>query len=271
MSPTLQTIKVALKNDQQKNNFIIKVCYHFYRFILSRRYATEIKGIELFESGKGKLILPNHQSHMDPQIMSIELYNHGGVVPVVTERFYKIPVIRYFLKKWNAVSVSDLNGGNRDPKILETISTKVSAALSEGKNVIIFPSGKLAESGLEAITNKQSAYTIVKNLPDNTQVIGVRVSGLWGSMWSKAWNGKQPNFFKTFIKGIGLLLANLIFLAPRRKVQIEFIDITDQAKLQAQTDRKTFNTFLENFYNVRGNEKPHFVRHFFFLPRLRKI
>jgi len=258
------------KKSSQKTNITILLCWYFYRFIITRRYKIDIKGVELLQAEGGKLILPNHQSHMDPQIMALETYRHGSVVPVVAERFFRIPAIKYFLKEWGAVSVRDIKGGNIDAKVLQTITEQVKEALIRGKNVIIYPSGQLTDQGIEKIHNKQGAFALVADLPENVRVLGVRINGLWGSMWSKAWEGKQPNFLTTFLKGIFLLTANLIFFSPKRKVSLEFVDITSDAIKHSKHDRKTFNTFLENFFNKNGREEVTYVRHYFFLPASRR-
>lgn len=257
--------------DSQKINFTIKICWYFYRFILSRRYNVIITGGDLLKSTSGKLILPNHQSHIDPQIMAVETFRYGALVPVVAQRFFKIPVIRYFLKHWGAVSVSDFKSGNRDVNILENMSTQVNKALKQGKNIIIYPSGQLTDQGIEKINNKQGAFALVNTLPENVQVLGVRINGLWGSVWSKAWEGKQPHFLSTYLKAIFLLSANFILFSPKRTVTLEFVDITAEAIQHSKTDRKKFNTFLEEFYNKNGAEEVSYVKHYFYFPKSKKI
>ena len=242
----------------------------FYKFVLTRRYKIKIKNIELLKMDCGKLILPNHQSHIDPQIIGTFAYKYADVVPVVSEIFFKVPIVRFFMKKWGAVSVSNISIRNRDPDYLQKITDKVIVELKKKKNVIIFPSGQLTNQGIEKIKNKQSTYAIVSQLPDDIKVIGVRFRGLWGSMWSKAWNGTKPKFMNAFLKGIFYFFANFIFFCPKRKVIIELEDITDKAKLMATKDRKTFNEFLESFYNIHGVEEPTYIRHLFYFPKLKK-
>jgi len=242
----------------------------FYKFILSRRYKVTITGIDLVKAEGAKIILPNHQSHIDPQIIAIECYKYSDVVPVVSERFFKIPIVKFFLRKWNAVSVSDFRAGNRDPNVLKNIFSKVILALENGKTVIIYPSGQLQETGIEKIKNKQAAYAIVSDMPEGTKVLGLRIRGLWGSSFSTAWNGTKPAFLKVFLKGIFYFFSNLIFLSPKRKVTLEFVDITEDAKKHALQDRSTYNTFLEEFYNFDGMQQPYYVKHFFFLPKSKR-
>ncbi|NOQ73380.1 MAG: hypothetical protein GQ574_15345 [Crocinitomix sp.] len=243
-----------------------------YTFILSRRYRVKIEGVELLQKEGGKLILPNHQSHMDPQLIGVLFFKHTPIVPVVNESFFKIPFVSFFLKRWGAIPVAQFDKGNRDPNVLQNIFAGANAALDEGKSVIIYPSGQLQDLGIEKIKNKQAAHTVVSNLFDESdvRVLGVRVSGLWGSTFSKAWKGQQPPFLQRFLRGIGYFFANLIFLSPKRNVVLEIVDITDEAKEQSKNDRRTFNIYLEEFYNVNGIEEVSYIRHFFWAPKTRR-
>ena len=203
-----------------------------YKFILSRRYRVTITGLHLINKSGGSLILPNHQSHVDPQIIAVEIVKYAEVVPVVNEKFFRIPIVKYFLRKWGAIPVSNFQSGNRDPNVLKNILSKVVVELKKGKTVIIYPSGHLQETGLEKINNKQGAYKIVSDLPKETSVIGLRIGGLWGSSFSRAWNGKHPDFLRTLLKGIFYFFANFVFFCPKRAVTLDFVDITEEAKKQ---------------------------------------
>lgn len=241
-----------------------------FSFLLARRYIINVKGINLLQNEGAKLILQNHQSHIDPQLLGVFVAQHCDFVPVISERFLRIPILGSILRAWNSVAVSDLKHGNRDPHVLENIFSKVTNALKRGKSVLIAPSGQIAHTPVEKIKNKQSAHVLISNLPDNVRVIGARVSGLWGSMWSVAWMGKNPNFLYTFLKGIFYIFANLIFFLPKRVVTFEFVDITEEAKLQAKSDRRTFNNYLEEFYNVNGAEEVTYIKHFFYFTKMKR-
>ncbi len=241
-----------------------------YTFILSRRYRVSIEGLDLIKTPNGKLILPNHVSHIDPQMIATYATKYTWIVPVVSERFFKIPFIGWIMRKWEAVSVADLRKGNRDPNVMKNIFSGVNDALEKKRSCVVYPSGELADGGFEKIKNKQAAHVIVSGLSEDVLVIGCRVKGLWGTMWSKAWKGKQPKFLPTYLKGIFYWFANFIFFCPKRNVTIEFVDITENAKLQAQSGRKVFNDFLEDFYNENGEEEPVYVRHFFYFPKSKR-
>jgi len=240
------------------------------RFFLSLRYTIEIKGLEVLEHKGANLILPNHQALVDPQILVTQLWEKVPIVPVVTEGMYNIPLLKTVFKKLEAVSVSDLSAGSKDTDVLKNITTQINCSLKTGHTVLLYPGGQLCGQGYEKIFNKKSAHSSVSELPQDTRVIGIRIHGLWGSMWSRAWIGKTPNLITTYLKALGYVLANLIFFCPRRKVYIEIEDITDYAKELALKDKKTFNDGLEKFYNKYGEEPVLFLKHYFFAPQLKR-
>jgi len=259
-----------MSNKEKKSTASMKVLLSFFWFVLSRRYKIKVKGENLLYEPGAKLLLQNHQSHIDPQLLAVYVAKRNGLVPVISEKFLRIPIIGSILRSWDAVAVSDLKHGNRDPNVLTKMLSKIREALKNGKSVLIAPSGTIAQKPVELIKNKQSAHALVSDLPDDVKVIGVRINGLWGSMWSVAWMGKRPDFLKTLLKGIFYILANLVFFMPKRQVTFEFVDITEEARLQAKSDRKTFNTYLEEFYNVNGPEDVTYLKHFFYSPKLKR-
>lgn len=248
----------------------MKIILAIYRFLLSLRYNVEVKGIEILKNPNPKFILPNHQALVDPQILFPQILKHIKAVPVASEIYYNKPVLKQLFDAFGTVIVSDITSNNRDADALKNIYINVVDALKSGKSVVLYPSGQIAGQGYEKIFNKQSAWAIVDNIPENTQVIGVRISGLWGSMWSRAWIGKSPDFIKTYLKAIFMVLANLIFFLPRRNVKIEFIDITKEAKIKSKESKNAFNLFLEEIYNINGEEKLLFLKHYFYAPELKR-
>ena len=95
--------------------------------------------------------------------------------------------------------------------------------------------------------NKQGAWQVCHQLPEGARVVGMRIRGLWGSMWSRAKTGRSPNFAWTYLKGIFYVLANLLFFVPRRDVTITFEDITDDAVRYAAGGTATVQSFFGEF------------------------
>lgn len=233
----------------------------FYRFCLSLRYKVIIRGESLLTDSSTKLFLSNHQALVDPQIILAWIYKYKPVAPIVTEDYINIPLIGTFIKKLNAIPVSNLENGKRDLEVMNTISKKVSTVLLNKGDVILYPSGMLTVDGIERINNKRAAFQIISELPEHVKVIGVRINGLWGSYWSKAKTGKTPNIIYCFIKGIAIVLLNGIFFVPKKEIIIEFKDITYNVKTNL-TNRKTLNNYLESFFNAIPIEKKK-IKYFF--------
>ncbi len=246
---------------------IARLIFLLGRLILSLRYKVQLSQLDCIDKNKPVLFLPNHQAVVDPMLLVSSVYPHKNVVPVITSTYYDMPLINIFFKRWGAVRVSDLGSGSRNVDVLNDIKQATIMAFKHKRSIVIYPSGKIAEQGLERIQNKKSAYEIVNHLPENVQIIGIRINGLWGSMWSKAYTGKSPDFMRCLLKGLGYTLANLIFFMPRRKVNIVFEDITQPCKEKANLlNRQEFNTYLEQFYNINGEEQATFKKHYFWKP-----
>lgn len=248
---------------------MIPLFARFSCFLLSLRYRVRINHVDLLNDDRPLLILPNHQALIDPLILFSQVLRRRRVSPVMTDVFFDIPILRPIFRLLDAVSVSSKESETMNSEYRALFNT-ISAALKSGKTIILYPSGQLCGQGREAIFGKQSAYRVVQELPDNVRVIGARVQGLWGSMWSKAWIGRTPPFFKTFGKACAYILANGIFFCPQRTVSITFEDITENARKKSKTSLAEFNAFLEEFYNLQGEESPLFLKHFFYAPSLKR-
>jgi long-chain-fatty-acid--[acyl-carrier-protein] ligase len=249
---------------------LAKGLFALLRCILGARYKVNVKGQELLNSQSAKLILPNHQAIMDPILLFAYLYKYTSAVPVMLASYFDIPVAKWLFKAWGAVRVSDLEGGSRNTNVLEQIVSSVDKGLMLNKNIVLYPSGQIAAQGYERIINKQSAQLSVQNMPDAAEVIAVRISGLWGSRWSKAWMGQSPSFFPTLLQSIGLVLTNLLFFMPRRTITLEFVNVTNKARTKSHDGKAEFNRYLESIYNANGEEAVSFIRYHFLAPQLKR-
>jgi long-chain-fatty-acid--[acyl-carrier-protein] ligase len=78
-------------------------------------------------------------------------------------------------------------------------------------------------------------------------VVMIRITGLWGSSFSKAFEGKMPNPFSQLKKTLLMILQNGIFFLPKREVSIELEFLSkDLSHFEKKND---LNQFLENWFN----------------------
>ena len=225
-----------------------------YRFFLASRYKIIITGENIIKDTEPKLFLPNHPAFIDPIILTSHIYKYNNISPVISAKYYHNTFFNPIMKLINAIPVADLSEGDIDRNVYAKLSNNTKLELSKGHHILFYPAGQLAGHPYEKLFNKQGAFRLVSELPENVKIIGVRITGLWGSIWSKAKTGKTPDFFKTLLKSIGYLALRGFFFAPKRKVYFEFIDLTKELKALSKTDRKSFNLFLEEFYN-KGLQK----------------
>lgn len=243
---------------------MLKFLLKIFHGILKVRYKVRFEGTEVFAKPGAKLFLPNHQAQIDSQILGSFLFKHVDLTPIIAERFFENGILRALFNAMDAIPASDLTRGSRDTETLDKIFKGTMDALASGRSILLYPSGRHTGQGLERIMNKKSAWFVTSNLPDDVTVVGVRISGLWGSMWSNVYTGKSSRLFKNYFKGIGIVLANFIFFVPKRDVLYEFVDITEEAKRISKQGLKPFNDYLESYYNERGEEKVRFIKHFWF-------
>ncbi len=241
----------------------------FARFVLWLRYRIRVHGADQVKALEGPiLVLPNHPAYIDPPIMLMVTFPLFHPRPLLFEDNFKNPVLYPLMHLLNAIRVPDLDQTSAEARqrTAEAIET-VKQALRQGDNVILWPSGRLERTGVERLGAARTLSDVLRDVPQ-AKIVLARTRGLWGSRFSWGWDGQRPPFVKRLFQGLGLLLANLIFFAPRRGVDITFEHI-DRARLPG-LDREVLNPFLEEWYNAGGPQEPVFVpAHFLFGPRTR--
>ncbi len=223
------------------------------RWIFRRRYDITLEGIEaLDERGKTYLVLPNHPAMVDPMLVTAELWR-TPLKPLSDESFFHAGIVApRVLKTLGAVAVPDLrkHRSRKGATIARGLGDIVRNTLEKGGNVIFYPSGHIqTEKDREVIGTRQLAYNICRELPQGVEVIGVRTSGLWGSIWSRAGRSESPSFVPTLAKSVALWLAVLL-TRRRRPVTIHIENLTSRVREWSKATRLEFNSMLEQWYNM---------------------
>lgn len=226
------------------------------KWIFAQRYRVTVSGADVFaqiaEDGRhGHLILPNHPAMVDPMLVMAELWR-TPVRPLCDELYFdQGGLAARVLKTVGAIKVPDLRRHRTaaGAQVVRGLQDVVIDALAEGKSVLFYPSGHIWTEPHEDIGTRQLAYNVCKALPPETRVIGVRTSGLWGSMWSRKGRKSTPPFVPTLIKGVLLWPVSLV-LRRQRLVTMHFEDITMRVREAANLTRLEFNRQLEAWYNA---------------------
>jgi long-chain-fatty-acid--[acyl-carrier-protein] ligase len=194
------------------------------------------------------LFLPNHTAQLDPMIIYSYFWPRFRMRALAVEYMYRMPVIGDLIRISRGIPIPNFDTGINQYKIHKArlAMDLAQEGMREGDNFLIFPAGRTKLTGKEVIGGSSSAHDLVREIPELSLGI-IRISGLWGSAFSKGLDGKIPDPFKTLVRGFVIGLKNLIFFTPRRHI---YIDIElNPAEICRTGTRVEFNRSLEDWYN----------------------
>ncbi len=160
--------------------------------------------------------------------------------------FY-LPVVNWIMRFLNALPIPNFVAASNSlkKKKADQVFENVINGLKQGENFLIYPAGKVKHQAREMV-NGSGIHRILEANPD-TNVVLVRIKGLWGSSFSRALTGTSPFMFATIFKGMGKAFKSLLFFLPKREVIIEFVPAP--ADFPYQGTRLEINQYLEKWYN----------------------
>lgn len=238
-----------------------EVLLRFGRWALNRRYAVTLSGTDCLNPADVYLVIPNHPAIVDPLIVVGELHRFClDVRPLVDESFFSNGFVRHILVMFRAVRVPDFRHVNFRPILksrptrvdsvrrAQALGTTVLSTLTNGGNVLVYPSGHITPDGSESLDNRQLAFNIISKLPEKVRVLGVRTRGLYGSMWSRVNGAPAPPFTRTLIKSF--LMWTVTFFRSKRPVHLHVEDLTARCRAWVQGGKQEFNHCLEAWYDA---------------------
>lgn len=221
------------------------------RKILSLRYRIETKGLDALTLPRpeyGVLFLPNHPAEIDPVMVETLLWKRYSPRPLIVEHFYDLKGFKWLMRWVGALPLPtmDRQANARRGKKVKQKFQQVVDELQRGGHLLIYPSGRLKATEDERLEGASFVHDLLQAAPD-VNVVLVRTTGLWGSLFSKALTGKSPDFVSVLKHCLWILLKNGIFFVPRRRVCIEFE--VAPVDFPRQGTRLDLNRFLERWYN----------------------
>jgi long-chain-fatty-acid--[acyl-carrier-protein] ligase len=212
------------------------------------RYRVAARGLQgvAARGTRGILFLPNHPALIDPIIISATLMKTFRARFLADEEQIDRFFIRNLARLIGVIAIPDPGkGGPAARQTVERGLARCVEALRNGDNVVIYPAGRVMRSRHENLGGNSAVRWILDQLPD-VRIVLVRDRGLWGSGFSYA-HGRVPSVGQVLRKGILALLACGVFFAPRRPVDLEFVEADE---LPRSTGREALNCWLEEFYNA---------------------
>lgn len=225
-----------------------------FKFPLFFRYKIKTKGLdklnrETLKKPGGILFLANHCSIViDPSIVVTTISKKFSVRPIIVEYMYRLPIVKYVMDSIRALPVPDfdLNSNSLKKKKMEQVHQIMAEELRNGENFLIYPAGRTKHTGKEIIGGASAVHRLISEVPE-VNVVLVRTTGLFGSMFSRAFPSHPPTVFGTMWEGAKIVLKNLIFFVPKRTVTLEFTPAP--ADFPWKANRQDMNKWLEDWFN----------------------
>lgn len=224
------------------------------RSILWFRYKVKIEGAEHLNKESlnrpgGVLFMPNHPSYfIDPVLVPIAMRKTYPIRPMVVEYMYYLPGVNWIMRFLNALPVPNFHSSSNSlkKKKTEQVFQSVIDGLKSGDNFLVYPAGKVKYTAKESIGGASGIQRILQEAPE-TNVVFVRIKGLWGSSFSRAIVSEPPSLTKMILWGLKVIFKNLIFFTPRRQLIVSFEPAP--ADFPRHGTRLEINRYLENWYN----------------------
>jgi long-chain-fatty-acid--[acyl-carrier-protein] ligase len=237
--------------------------WFFSRLVMACRYSFRVIGMEEVKKHPGPyLVLPNHPAYCDPPNLIVHLLPAFIFRPLLLETNFKNPLLAPFGWLLRAIKVPDVSEASADARERAKKAVEnVIAALKDGDNVVLWPSGHLMRIGTEKIGGARAVSDILAAVP-NVTVVLARSRGLWGSSFSWGYSGTKPKLMNRLFAGGGLLFANFFLLTPKRRGTITLEAFPTAGR--PEPTREAINPWLEAWYNADvPREEPTFVPYHF--------
>lgn len=158
----------------------------FYRcfgtWLIKTLYRPEFRGFEQLPAQGAAILVCNHVSYADGPLIAAAVQQAIGrpVRFVIYEPIYQLPIIHHFMRVNRAIPIYPSK--DKVKKALEMISE----GLRDGDLICIFPEGRMTSTGSLLRFRPGIEYILSR---DAVPVYPVALSGLWGSVFSRKYQG----------------------------------------------------------------------------------
>lgn len=225
------------------------------KLILWFRYRIKVEGAEKLNKATlnkpgGVLFLPNHPSYfIDPSLVPSIVYRKYPIRPMIVEYMYYLPGVNLIMRFLKALPIPNFHSSSNSLKKKRTdqVFDAVLNGLRNGDNFLIYPAGKVKYTAKESVGGASGVQRILQESPE-TNIVLVRIKGLWGSSFSRAIVTCAPSLPATLLWALKTIFKNLIFFTPRRTITVCFEPAP--ADFPRSGSRLEINRYLENWYNL---------------------
>ncbi len=160
-------------------------------------YRVRQKGLEHIPEAGPCVIVCNHVSYVDAVVLAACI--RRPIRFVMDHRIFRVPLLSFIFRTMRTIPIAP---AKEDAAMKERAFAEVARSLAEGEVVGIFPEGTLTQSG-EMGPFRPGVQQIVATTP--VPVIPLALRGLWGSFFSRSYQGRAMRRFRGMFSRIELV------------------------------------------------------------------
>ena len=167
--------------------------------LIHTMYRVKKEGMENVPEEGACILVCNHVSYVDAIVIAACV--RRPVRFIMDHRIFRVPLLNWLFRTMNAIPVAS---AREDPAVKESAFVSAAAALREGEIVGIFPEGSLTDNG-EMQPFRSGIERMVRDTP--VPVVPMALRGLWGSFFSRSYEGKAMRRWRGVFSRIGIAVA----------------------------------------------------------------
>ncbi len=178
-------------------------------------YRVDKSGLENIPDEGPCIVVCNHVSFVDAVVIAACV--RRPVRFVMDHRIFRVPLLSFIFRTMRTIPIAP---ASEDPAMKERAFDAAAEALRAGEVVGIFPEGKLTDTG-ELNPFRPGVAQMIATTP--VPVVPMALSGLWGSFFSRASNGRAMRRLRGIFSRIALVVAPPV---PPDRVTLEGLRAT---------------------------------------------
>ena len=167
--------------------------------LIHTMYRVHKEGLDNVPETGGCIVVCNHVSYVDAIVIAASV--RRPIRFIMDHRIFRVPLLNWLFRTMQAIPVAS---GREDAALKEAAFDTAAKALRAGEIVGIFPEGALTPDG-ELKTFRSGIERMVRETP--VPVVPMALRGLWGSFFSRSYEGRALRRLRGVFSRIALVVA----------------------------------------------------------------
>ncbi len=162
-------------------------------------YRVEKEGLDNIPDEGACIVVCNHVSYVDAVVIAASI--RRPIRFVMDHRIFRVPLLSFIFRTMRTIPIAP---AKEDPAMKDHAFAEAAAALRAGEVVGIFPEGRLTDTG-ELNAFRPGLQQMIESTP--VPVVPMALRGLWGSFFSRSFEGKAFRRWRGLFSRIALVVA----------------------------------------------------------------